>query len=418
MQKSLNRRSLLKTAGAVAAGTSLGAPVLAIAQGGPIRIGVTNALSGVNAIYGESNVIGQKLVVDEFNKAGGVLGRQVELVVRDDRAQTAQGTALVREFAGSGINFLAGGGSSIVATAYTTLVPELKMLYLCSTPGMGITHESFNRYVFRFNPNAYQLFMALGRAMAERYPNVLKWGSIIPDYAFGHDSARVFANALRQYHPKRNDKNFEIKKPVVVGGTQTDFRPQINSLMNSDTEGLFIGMPGAPEISFFQQMRTVGLDKKLKAMGEVSGDVALLALGKDLPDNVWSVAFWPYELEPVKSNKVSQKLLAEYAAMTGKKFPNGHVFRGELGVRALLESIRKAKTTDVDAVIAAMEELNFESAIGPYSVRKADHAGIGPMYVGTYQYVPQDPFLRLKEMRTISGLSVLETPSPGKEYLM
>ena len=418
MSLKLNRRSILKTAGAAAAGSALSGPWPVIAQSGPIRIGVTNALSGINAIYGESNVLGQRLVVDEFNKAGGLLGRQIELVVRDDRAQVPQGTALVREFAGSGITFLAGGGSSTVATAFATLMPELKMLYLCSAPGMGITHESFNRNVFRFNPNVYQLFQTLGRAMAERYPNVLKWGSIVPDYAFGHDGARVFGAALMQHHPKRNAKGFEIRKPIVVGGTQTDFRPQINSLMNADTEGLFIGMPGAPEIAFFQQMRAVGLDKKLKAMGEVSGDVALLALGKDLPENVWSIAFWPYELEPVKSNKVSQRLLAAHTAATGKSFPNGHVFRGELGVRALLEAIRKAKSVELDAVIAAMEELSFESAIGPYSVRKADHAGIGPMFAGTYTRIEQEPFIRLKEMRTVSGLSVIETPSPGKEYVM
>lgn len=417
MKASLPRRTLL-TRGAAIAGATLAAPQLLLAQTGPIRIGVTNALSGVNAIFGESNVVGQKLVVAESNRAGGVLGRQVELVVRDDRAQTAQGTALVREFAGSGISFLAGGGSSAVATAYTGLVPELKMLYLCSTPGMAITHENFNRNVFRFNPNAYQLFMALGRAMAERYPNVVKWGSIIPDYAFGHDSGRVFANALRQYHPKRASKDFEIRSPIVVGGAQTDFRPQINSLMNSNVEGLFIGMPGAPEISFFQQMRTVGLDRKLKAMGETSGDVAMAALGRNLPDNVWGVVFWPYELEPVKSNPVSQKLLAEYKAQTGKTHPNGHVLRGEIGIRALLESIKKAKTTDVGAVIAAMEELAFASAIGPYSVRKADHAGISPIFAGTYTRTEQEPFIRLKEMHTVSGLSVLETPSPGKEYVM
>ena len=278
----------------------------------------------------------------QHNRAGGVLGRQVELVVRDDRAQTAQGTALVREFAGSGISFLAGGGSSTVAAAYATLVPELKMLYACSTPGMGITHESFSRNVFRFNPNAYQLFKALGRGMAARYPNVVIWGSIVPDYAFGHDSARVFANALREFHPKQASKDFEIRKPIVVGGTQTDFRPQVNSLMNSDIEGLFIGMPGAPEISFFQQMRTVSLDKKLKAMGETSGDVAMLALGKDLPDNVWCVVFWPYELEPVKSNKLSQQLLADYQAMTGKQYPNGPIKAMGFRLRPLWLGLRFA----------------------------------------------------------------------------
>ncbi len=417
MTANFGRRTLLKRAGAIAGGATLGLPSLALAQTGPIRIGVTNALSGPNAVFGENNVIGQRLAVAQYNKTGGVLGRQIELVVRDDRAQAAAGTAIAREFAGSGIEFLAGGGASTVAIAFCGLVAELKMLYICSTPGMAITHEAFNRNVFRFNPNAYSLFGAQGRVLAERYPNIVKWGAITPDYAFGHDAARVFGNTVKQYHSKRAGKDFEIVKPIIVSGAQTDFRPQINSLMNSEIEGLFIGMPGAPGISFLQQARAVGLDKKLKVMGETSGDVALLALGKDMPDNVWSPVFWPYEREPVKSNKVSQQMLAEYNKMTGKNFPNGHVLRGSIGIRGLLEGIRKAKTADVPAVIAAMEELSFESEIGPYSVRKADHAGMSTLFVGNYNRVEAEPFITLKEVRLVPEVSVIETPSPGKEYV-
>ena len=417
MKADFGRRSLLKGAGAIAGSATIGLPSLALSQTGPIRIGVTNALSGPNAVFGEANVIGQRLVVAHYNRSGGVLGRQLELVVRDDRAQAAAGTAIVREFAGSGIQFLAGGGATTVAIAYAGLVSELTMLYICSTPGLAITHEAFNRNVFRFNPNSYTLFGAQGRVLSERYPNVLKWGSITPDYAFGHDAARVFGNALKQYHPKRASKDFEVAKPIVVGGTQTDFRPQINSLMNSDIEGLFIGMPGAPGISFLQQAHVVGLDKKLKVMGETSGDVALLALGKDMPDNVWSPVFWPYEREPVKSNKITQQMLADYNKMTGKRFPNGHVLRGSIGVRGLLEGIKKAKTTDVPTVIAVMEELSFESEIGPYTVRKTDHAGMSTLFVGNYNRVETEPFITLKEVRSLPEISVIETPSPGKEYI-
>ena len=417
MKADFGRRALLKGAGAIAGSTTLGIPSLALAQTGPIRIGVTNALSGPNAVFGEANVIGQRLVVAQYNRGGGVLGRQLELVVRDDRAQAAAGTAIIREFAGSAIEFLAGGGATTVAIAYSGLLPELKMLYICSTPGMAITHEAFNRNVFRFNPNAYSLFGAQGRVLAERYPNVTNWGAITPDYAFGHDAARVFSNAVKQYHSKRTTKEFEMANPIVVSGAQTDFRPQINSLMNSNIEGLFIGMPGAPGISFFQQARAVGLDKKLKVMGETSGDVALLALGKDMPDNVWSPVFWPYEREPVKSNKISQQLLADYTATTSKRFPNGHVLRGAIGIRGLLEGIKKAKTTDVPTVIAAMEELSFESEIGPYTVRKADHAGMATLFVGNYNRVETEPFITLKEVRSIPEISVIETPSPGKEYI-
>jgi len=417
MKANFGRRALLKGAGAIAGSATLGFPSLAIAQTGPIRIGVTNALSGPNAVFGEANIVGQRLVVDQYNRTGGVLGRQIELVVRDDRIQPAVGTAIVREFAGSGIEFLAGAGATTVAIAYCGLVQELKMLYVTQLPGMAITHEAFNRNVFRFNPNTYMLFGGQGRVLAERYPNVLKWGSITPDYAFGHDAARVFGSAVKQYHPKRASKDFEVAKPIVVSGTQTDFRPQINSLMNSNIEGLFIGMPGAPGISFLQQAHAVGLDKKLKVMGETSGDVALLALGKDMPDNVWSAVYWPYEREPVKSNKVTQQLLADYNKATGKRFPNGHVLRGSIGLRGLLEGIKKAKTTDVQTVITVMEELTFESELGPYSVRKADHAGMSTLFVGNYNRVETEPFITMKEVRALPDVSVIETPSPGKEYI-
>ena len=104
-------------------------------------------------------------------------------------------------------------------------------------------------------------------------------------------------------------KGFEIRNTIVVGAAQSDFRPQVNSLMNSDLEALFIGLQGANEINFFQQARAVGLDKKLKLMAETSGDIAYQTLGKDMPQAVWTNVFWPYSLEPMKSARQSQQLL-------------------------------------------------------------------------------------------------------------
>ena len=418
MNVNSGRRKILQGTAAVAGAAAIGAPGLLMAQTQPIRIGITNALSGPNALYGEANVTGQRIMANQVNKAGGLMGRQIELVVRDDRAQAAQGVAMARELSGAGVSFLMGGGGSAVGIAYFSLVQELKMIYLSNAvSALAVTHEAWNRNVFRLCPNAYSLFTSLGRAVAEKHPNVMKWGAITPDYSFGHDAARAFGNAVKQYHPKRTSKDFEVRNAVVVGATQTDFRPQVNAFANSDIEGLFIGMPGAPEISFFQQARAVGLDKKLKVMSEISGDVAFQAMGKDLPESVWSHVFWPYEVEPHKSAKVSQQLLQDYTAMTGKKFPTGHIFRGYHALQGLLEGIKKANSTEIDAVINAMEGMSWESAIGPYKIRKQDHAGVGTLFVGTYSTQAAEPFIRLKEMRTMSEESIIETPSPGKEYV-
>ena len=91
MKPNANRRTVLKGTALVAGSAAIGAPGLLLAQTQPIRIGIANALSGPNVLYGENNLIGHRIAVNQFNKAGGLQGRQVELVVRDDRAQAAQG---------------------------------------------------------------------------------------------------------------------------------------------------------------------------------------------------------------------------------------------------------------------------------------------------------------------------------------
>ena len=73
-----------------------------------------------------------------------------------------------------------------------------------------------------------------------------------------------------------------------------------------------------------------------------------------MPPAVWTTLFWPYSLEPVKSNKASQKLLADDAAATGKGLPNGHVYKGYHAMQCLLEGICKAGTTDTEGLIGAM----------------------------------------------------------------
>ena len=64
------------------------------------------------------------------------------------------------------------------------------------------------------------------------------------------------------------------------------------------------------------------------------------ALGKNMPDTVWSNVVWPFALEPWKSNRQGHQLLQDYTAMTGNKFPNGHVYKGYQALQGLLEEFK------------------------------------------------------------------------------
>src|SRR5437868_4974361 len=104
----IDRRSILKYSAAAAA-TATGLPGLVRAQGGPFKIGLITPLSGPQEFIGSYVKNGAEIAVDQINKSGGIMGRQVALEIRDDKANPAAALAAARELLGAGINLHIGG---------------------------------------------------------------------------------------------------------------------------------------------------------------------------------------------------------------------------------------------------------------------------------------------------------------------
>lgn len=95
----LNRRQV--TAGLVAGlvGSIAGTRMVG-AQGETIKIALISSLSGPAQIYGDANRVGAEIAIERINAAGGIGGRMLELVLRDDKAQSDQTVAAYRELSG------------------------------------------------------------------------------------------------------------------------------------------------------------------------------------------------------------------------------------------------------------------------------------------------------------------------------
>src|SRR5689334_8897052 len=93
----ISRRSILKAFGAGAALAPLAGGVLGAAAADPIKIGLSAAFSGPNASAGEALQRGAELAMEEINAAGGVGGRQLVLVTRDNEHKLERGVAQTRE---------------------------------------------------------------------------------------------------------------------------------------------------------------------------------------------------------------------------------------------------------------------------------------------------------------------------------
>ena len=414
----ISRRKLLQGAAAAAGVSAAGAPGLLLAQNQPIRVGMAFSLTGAYALSSEPTMKGAQLAIARYNRNGGLLGRQIEGVLRDDKFSGAGAVAVTRELAGMGINLFLGGASSVAALAVLPLLKELKaVLSIAGSAAMSVTHESFSRNAFRVLANANMQYGGLGRAVALAYPNVMKWQAITPDSSFGRDTAKSWAANVRLAHPKANSKDFEIKEPMLVGGSQNDFRQQVNTLMNSGVEGVFCAAVGSPTVSFFQQARAVGLDKKVKVFCETLGDATAKAMGKDTFP-FWGPTFWPYQFEPTKSNKLSQEYYKDWVATYKDTSPPTVGILGYRAATALFEGIKKAKSTETEAVIAAMEDLKFDTPTGPFRLRKQDHQSIGTVFFAQYVPSAKEPFFEMKTVKAIDEETVVEPPSPGAEYLI
>jgi branched-chain amino acid transport system substrate-binding protein len=414
----LQRRTLLQGAAAGAAALGLGATRIVRAQPAPLKLGVMLPMSGIGAEVGVAWLSGIKAAQLQWNEAGGVLGRQIELVVRDDKFTSAGAVAAARELAGDGINLSVGAGQSPMALALVPILAELKMMVVAPAPSaMSLTHENFSRNFFRASSNAQMLFGGIGSMLATRFPEVGTWSMIVPDSENGRDTARYFRIGVERAAAK-SGKTVKILDPVYASLNKADYKVEINSLMNSGADGLFIGLTAAPCVSLLQQGRAVGMDQKFKVIGEAGTELLIAkAMQKSTPKNLWGVTFWAPELEPFKSQfPLSPQLMENLIKVTGNKYPAGIVQATHRASLAVFNAVKKANSMDTDAVIAALEGLSFDTAAGPYRIRKEDHQGIGSAYFAKIGARDAPPGYGLEDVIRLNEADMVEPPTPGKKY--
>jgi branched-chain amino acid transport system substrate-binding protein len=373
MTSGIRRRTLLQgvAAGAAVTSFSIGR---ARAQSGPIRLGFSAPLSGSQQIVGTPLRIGAEVARDQINAAGGVNGRMIELVVRDDKGDPAQAVANVRELTGAGVNLIAGIPLTATAMAVAGVIQSVNGVYIVTGSGEEkLTHELFTRHLFTAAENNLTRLTAFSEQMARRFPEATTWGAIFPDITVGHSSWKHMSSGLKKFHKSLNNKDVTILDPVLTKFGATDYKSQIVALMSSGAQAFHSVLFGGDAVTFFQQAQPFGLAKKVSVISDQSLDVELpRALKRNTPGNVWSASFWYPGSFP--NNPESDALLKGYIERAGNPYPPALTALSHTAIKAYATAIKMTNgSTDTGAVIAALEEAKFETAKGPAFFRKEDH---------------------------------------------
>jgi len=410
----LTRRLLLGT------GAALLAPAMRARAASPLLIGFITSLSGPQEVFGRPMLTGARIAADQVNAAGGVLGRRVEILDRDDGADPDRAVAQLKELTGNGVNLLAGIVTSPVGLATSPAAAQANaVLMTCLAATDKLTHDNFNPHYFRVSDQTVMRNRAQARLMVERYPEVTNWAALIPDMEYGHSAYAAFRQGLRE----ASNGKATLAEPILSKFGAEDFTQQIAALKASPAEGVFIAVYGGDAVALYRQAGFSSTFGHVKVLADSVNEVIVpMELGSATPENLWLGMTWYHA--GYGQLPMARALYEDNLRRTGEALPLGMIETGHAAVLAYAAAIRKAGKTDTDAVIKALEGLTFDTAKGPVTFRPEDHQAIGDVNLirmkGTGEGAPLDilDYVRsgyeVAEFVRLDGASVIEPPSPGK----
>jgi branched-chain amino acid transport system substrate-binding protein len=352
--------------------------ISALLIGGPaaaqnaIKIGVPMPLSGPAALYGEPAVKGMRLFVEETNAAGGVLGKKIELVVRDSKASADEAVRVSREMIlKEEVQFLVGTLTSAEGPAVSTIAKENKIILIAPIPKTDqlTAEKNLHPYVFRTAANTTME----GRSVAEiiaSWKDVKKVATIAHDYAYGQDVAKAFIDHLKRLRP---DIDIVDQQWPKLG--EADYTPFINAQMAKKPDAVFSAMWGGHFVTWAKQAKPLGffdlVQNRVVNGGEGGSVEATRALGPDYPFGIWANTYdlASYDGQPETHKKYIEKI----KAFTNEDPPSTWPVTTYVAMQFLVEAIKKAGSLDSDKVAKALLDLTIDSPIGKQTLRASDH---------------------------------------------
>ncbi len=369
----------------------------------PIRIGLIYTFSHRLAHYGFAAKQGAEMAMEDINLAGGLLGRRVEAVYGDTKLKPDVGAKVASQLVtNDGVDVMMGIVSSGVAKAVSPVMNELRtplIITLAMTP--DVTGIACNPWTFRISLNGPQNIRGAAALAAEM--DVKKWTTMAPDYVFGYQCWEYFQKYLGQMKP--GTRFARQQETVYANVMTTDFVPFIKKLQRTGSDGVLCSLYGGNLKDFIRQ----GLDMKLFdgkitfLMNLAYSNDVLFSLGLDMPKGLWLSGLYWFQANKGQTNT---RFVERYATRY-RVFPDYNAHGGYAGVLAYAAAVRKAGSTDKEAVRKALEGLTVDLPIGMVTIRAEDHQAISDGVWGvTADFDPKWRSRLLDPVRIFPGESI------------
>jgi branched-chain amino acid transport system substrate-binding protein len=366
----MNRISRFARIVALAGVTVAALPQLTAAQ--PIRLGELNSYKVFPAFL-EPYKKGMDLALEEINASGGVLGRSLEIVSRDDNGNPGDAVRVAEELlTREKAVMLMGTFASNVGLAVADLAKQRKVLFLAAEPLTDkIVWENGNRYTFRLRASTYMQTAMLAPEAAKLA--LKRWAIVYPNYEYGQSATAAF----KQQMIARQAGGIEFVEQAVPLG-KIDAGPVVQAMLDAKPDAIFSSLFGADLARFVREGELRGLFKGRPVFNLLGGEPEYLDPLKDEAPVGWWVTGYPwYAIETAEHKRFRDAYRARF-----NDYPRLGSVVGYSAVKAAAAAIRKAGSTDTEKLIAAMNGLAFDSPFGKVSFRALDHQSTMGAYVG------------------------------------
>ena len=362
------QKNLMRATAAAALALTLG-PVHAQ---GVIKIGEINSYKAQPAFL-EPYKKGMELAVEEINAKGGVNGKKIELISRDDNANPGDAVRVAEELVSrEKVDVLAGAFLFNTGLALTDFAKQKKFFYLAAEPLTDkIVWSNGNRYTYRLRPSTYMQVAMLVPEAAKMKKK--RWAIVYPNYEYGQSSVATFKQLLKAAQP---DVEFVAEQAPPLG--KVDAGSVVQALADAKPDAIFNVLFGADLSKFVREGNTRGLFKDREVVSVLTGEPEYMDPLKDEAPNGWVVTGYPWYGIKTPEHKA---FLDAYQGKF-KDYPRLGSVVGYSAIHSIAAGIAKAGGTDTEKLVAAFKGLELMSPFGKISYRAQDNQATMGAYVG------------------------------------
>lgn len=350
----------------------LAALLCTAAHAQPIRIGELNSYKTFPAFLGPYKK-GWQLALEEVNAAGGVNGRPLEVISREDGGNPGEAVRVAEELiTRERAALLMGTFASHVGLAVSNLAARRGIVFIAAEPLTDkIVWENGNRHTFRLRPSTYMQVAMLVPEAARLKKR--RWAIVYPNYEYGQSATQSFKELLRAAQP---DVEFVAELAPPLG--KIDAGAVAQALADARPDAIFSSLFATDLQKFVREGNLRGLFAGRPVFNLLAGEPEYLdTLGAETPEGWW-VTGYPWR----QIDTPEHRAFLEAYRGRWRDYPRLGSVVGYVALHTAASALRKAASTDSEKLIDALKGLRMSTPFGPIRYRALDHQSTMGAYVG------------------------------------